>query len=208
MVVDDVSLPHEVDFLTNHSLNGPYWNTYISSDNRCGDMSGIDINVQRCVTRSMRKRSGDASSTTSATIDDSDFIDEDGDLMMDEMDGIRGDDRVTQRLPNPSALNSSDEEGKSDYDDDDDLSVMSDITVNSNIHSGADSSNPLLGGLDVCAADVCAERLQRMSILEVVAVMDVDDDAASVAYERYLLRSTLVSCASQKSLCVLHTCDG
>ena len=152
MVVDDVSLPHEVDFLTNHSLNGPYWNTYISSDNRCGDMSGIDINVQRCVTRSMRKRSGDASSTTSATIDDSDFIDEDGDLMMDEMDGIRGDDRVTQRLPNPSALNSSDEEGKSDYDDDDDLSFMSDITVNSNIHSGADSSNPLLGGLDVWAA--------------------------------------------------------
>ena len=109
---------------------------------------------------------------------------------MDKMDGISVDDRVTQRVPTSPALDFSDEEGMSD--DNDNLSVMSDITTNSNIYSGADISNALLGGLDVGAVDVCAKRLKRMSVLEDVSVMDVDDDAGSVVCERYLLRSTLV----------------
>lgn len=189
MMVDDVSMSHEVDFLTNDGLNGPYWQVDISADNRCGDMSGIEIDAHRYVTRSVRKRSGDASSGTYETVDSA-IMDEDGDVMMDEMDGIRADYPVTQRVSTPSALDSSDDEGMSD--DDDDLSVMSDITANSNVYSGADSNNALLGGLDARAVDVCAERLQRMSVLEDVSVMDVDDDAGSVVCERYLLRSTLV----------------
>ena len=189
MMVDDVSMSHEVDFLTNDGLNGPYWQVDISADNRCGDMSGIEIDARHYDSRSVRKRSGDASSGTSKTVDSA-FMDEYGDLMMGEMDGIRVDDRATQRVSTPSAFDSSVEEGMSN--DDDDLSVMSDITTNSNISSGADSSNALLGGLDVGAVDVCAERLQRMLVLEDVFVMDVNDDAGSVVCERYLLRSTLV----------------
>lgn len=189
MMVDDVSMSHEVDFLTNDGLNGPYWQVDISADNRCGDMSGIEIDAHRYVTRSVRKRSGDASSGTYETVDSA-IMDEDGDVMMDEIDGSRADYPVTQRVSTPSALDSSDDEGMSD--DDDDLSVMSDITANSNVYSGADSNNALLGGLDARAVDVCAERLQRMSVLEDVSVMDVDDDAGSVVCERYLLRSTLV----------------
>ena len=187
MMVDDVSMSNEVEALTNDGLNGPYWQVDITAVNRCGDMSGIEIDARRYVTRSVRKRSGDASSGTSETVDSA-FVDKDGDLMMDEMDGIRVDDHVTQRLLTSSALDSSDDEGMSD----DDLSVMSDITTNSNIYSGADSSNALLGGLDIGAVDVCAERLKRMSVLEDVSVMDVDDDAGSVVCERYLLRSNLV----------------
>ena len=190
MEVDDVSMAYEVNALMHHDLNGPYWRTDVSVAYRCGDLSGIDIDAQRYVTRSIMKRSGDASSKTSTATDDTNFVDEGGDMMMDEMDGVHGDGRVTQRLPTSSALDSLDEEGMS-YDDDE-LSVMSEITTNSNVHSGMDSSNPWLGGLDVRAVDVCAERLQRVTLSEDTAAMDVDDDAGSVVCERYLLRSTLV----------------
>ena len=68
-------------------------------------------------------------------------------------------------------------------DDDDDLSVMLDITTNSNVHSGVDSSNHWLCGLDVWAVDACVERLQRMLMREDVVIMDVDDDAGSAMDE-------------------------
>ena len=56
MMVDDVSMSHEVDILTHHDLNGLYWQVDISADNRCGDMSGIEIDARRYVTCSLRKR--------------------------------------------------------------------------------------------------------------------------------------------------------
>ena len=62
MVVDDVSMDYEVDVLANHDLNGQYWQTDISADDRCGDMLGIEMDAQNNTTHSMRKCDGDASS--------------------------------------------------------------------------------------------------------------------------------------------------
>ena len=41
---------------------------------------------------------------------------------------------------------------------------MSDLTTNSNVHTGADSSNPSFGNLDVRAVDTLAEILQQVDL--------------------------------------------
>ena len=100
---------------------------------------------------------------------ESDDVDNNGDILIDAMDDIHGNSHVTQRVPVSSALDSSDEEGISD--DDDDMSAMLNITTNFYVHSGADSSNPWLDGFDIWAGDVCAERLQCVRVSEDVVII-------------------------------------
>ena len=77
---------------------------------------------------------------------------------------------------------------------DDDRSVMSDLTTNSNVYTGADASNPELDGLDVQAVDALAEILQRVDLLDdgASSAMEIDDDGASLLFNDYIVRSILV----------------
>lgn len=111
----------------------------------------------------MRKRSSNASSRLHQLVE-SDDVEDDGDLLMDAMDSVHDNSHVTQRVHLSSALDTLDEEGMSD--DDDGMSVMSDITSNSNVHSRVDSSNAWIGGFDVQAGEACVERMQIVTISE------------------------------------------
>ena len=73
---------------------------------------------------------------------------------------------------------------------DDESSVMSDLTTNSNVHTGADTSNPEFDGLDVQAVDALAEILQRLNLSD--NAMEIDDDDASLLFNDYIARSVLV----------------
>ena len=73
---------------------------------------------------------------------------------------------------------------------DDERSVMSDLTTNSNVHTGADTSNPEFDGLDVQAVDALAEILQRLNLSD--NAMEIDDDDASLLFNDYIARSVLV----------------
>ena len=66
---------------------------------------------------------------------------------------------------------------------------MSDLTTNSNVHTGADASNPELDGLDALA-----EILQRVDLLDdgTSSAMEIDDDDASLLFNDYIARSVLV----------------
>ena len=176
MSVDDVSMrmvSREVEALTNDGLNGPYWLMDEAFDHRCGDMSGLEIEVQSCARSMRRRRRNDLSRMPPAA--NSDFANGDEDAMM-EIDSLSGDDSSRGEI--------------SDFDDD--LSVMSDLTDRSNVYSGADWSNPLFGGVDTRAVDVMAEMMQRLSLSTDLVRMDVDADDESVAFRQYLLRSVLV----------------
>ena len=176
MSVDDISMHivcREVEALTNNGLNGPYWLLDAASDNRCGDLSGLEIEVQPYARSMRRRRRNDSSRMPPAA--NSDFAIGDEDTMMD-VDPV-----------------SDDNSSRGEFsDDDDDLSVMSDLTTNSNVHSGADSSSPLFGGVEVRAVNAVAERMQRLSLSTDLVRMDIDADDESVAFRQFLLRSVLV----------------
>jgi len=176
MSVDDVSMHivcREVEALTNDGLNGPYWLLDAASDNRCGDLSGLEIEVQPYARSMRRRRRNDSSRMPPAA--NSDFAIGDEDTMMD-VDPV-----------------SDDDSSRGEFSDvDDDLSVMSDLTANSNVYFGADSSSPLFGGVEVRAVNVVAERMQRLSLSTDLVRMDIDADDESVAFRQFLLRSVLV----------------
>ena len=60
---DDVPMTHKVEFLTNHGLNGSYWQTdnIHTSDHQCADLLGIEIEVRTYFLRSKRKRRNNSS---------------------------------------------------------------------------------------------------------------------------------------------------
>ena len=75
---------------------------------------------------------------------------------------------------------------------DDDQSVMSELTCNSNVYSGADSSNPTFCGLDVRAVDTLAEVLRRVNLSDDrSAAMEIDDDDEPMIFDEYIARSLL-----------------
>ena len=160
LVVDDVSMTYEVELLTNHGLNRPYWWTgeLYTSDHQCADLLGIEIEVRQYFLRSKRKTNSDSSSNMppkgeiGASFNDGDVI------CMDTGGGFEG------GLTHLSFL---DPISDSDEDSDDNDSVMSDFTDNLNVHTGADSSNPAFGGFDVRALNFrsCSSLICFLSVV-------------------------------------------
>jgi len=77
---------------------------------------------------------------------------------------------------------------------DDERSVMSELSTNSSVYTGADTSNPDFDGLDVQAVDALADILQRVDLLDdgTSSAMEIDDDDASLIFNEYIARSVLV----------------
>ena len=76
---------------------------------------------------------------------------------------------------------------------------MSDLTTNSNVHTGADSSNPSFGNLDVQAVDALAEILRQVDLSDdQLSAMEIDDDDESLVFNEYITRSLFVIPQSQK----------
>ena len=197
MVVDDVPMTHEVEFLTNDGLNGPYWqiDDLDTSDHQCADLSGIEIEVRPYFLRSKRKRSKNSSSRM-PPVGEMGAIFKGGDVIcMDTDDDFEGDFTHRSFLDLISDLDSDEDS------DDGESSVMSDVTDNSNVYTGTDSNNSAFGGFDVRAFDFCAERLQRMVLCDAdqSPVMDVDDDAGSEAFGLYISLSTVL-CLENRSV--------
>jgi len=87
---------------------------------------------------------------------------------------------------------SDDDSSRGEFSDvDDDLSVMSNLTANLNIYSGAYSSNPLFGGVELRAVHPMAERIQRLFLSTDLVQMDIDATDESVAFRQFLLHSVL-----------------
>ena len=182
MVVDDVPMTHEVEFLTNDGLNGPYWqiDDLDTSDHQCADLSGIEIEVRPYFLRSKRKRSKNSSSRM-PPVGEMGAIFKGGDVICMDTDDDFEDDFTHRSFLD--LISDSDEDS-----DDGESSIMSDLTENSNVYTGADSSDFAFSGFDVRAFDFCAERLHRMVLCDAdqSPVMDVDDDAGSEAFGQYI----------------------
>ena len=128
-------------------------------------------------TRSKRKHGSSYQSMQPVPVDGSRCVrnrtighEDEGDCVVFDIGFVETHCRETQRVVTAS----DDDSGllESSGDDEDESSVISDFTEKSDVHTGADSSNPKLDGLDDVHQMMlaCSRRFHHMSIRETLEV--------------------------------------